>query len=871
MKNYKKILLTFGLIGLIALGGQKAYAVNFYDTLGTRYEGAVERLAELKIVTGVSKNSFDPERKVTRAEFAKMYIESALKPAEIEALIIDDANVIGFKDVKKEEWYYKYIVCAVNKGFMKGYEDGTFKPDKEVTYAEISKMVTLALGHDYLTVDTENAWYTNYVDKMYSEGLFRNVLFKEITDPATRGNVANIIWNMLRADVWKMVKRSDADGFVYVNTYNNLFSHKIIDHILLLNAKIQGFKEINGNIYVTIKDTNYKLFDQSTQITFSMIGGYSDVLLKRVEYPGEVVRYEAVGISTDIGSTLHEGTYKKLKEEGFDLTNKYRLSSDTDYAYLYHNENDSSYSDRAVGIMMNNVTIIKKSKVTDTAEKIDESDKSHSSTKNQFEDDPISYRYEKLDKVFTREIDINEGEKKIEGNALLFKNNQRVEWSSLKEGDILVEVAKNEYYFIASTESTTTVLKEYNKKKGEYSITTSSGTYETYAQTRYLDYFSDKVYTFNSLKDSKLKEAIDKKVRLTFDMSDRVVKIELLEDKVDTKELNMGIFMNLTVLSKDKNARNKLTIYQNGKSKAYNTSMSSISVDPGALIVYTYDDKNPGIIKSVKSASGKVKLTDKIVIDKYKTSDLQNSVKYFDEEDELSITAIKYHYKFGKYENPSSFDIETITISEYLGYKDADTTSYAIVDSEDVIKQIFVEDRTEKSTTYYGVVNKISKDSKSGKITVKVDVVGVKSLQEYEYTGRIDFIEGDFIKFVSEKGDKLEYKEKFTIGVLGYYKDLEVISSSIDSKTKKVTSYNLSNDSLLDVTNWKIITEGEEYNLNAYDVFLLTIGKIDDTQALCFKKTENVKPSNIKLENGDLIAINEIEGTVIIYRGYEKK
>ena len=871
MKNCKKFLLALGLVGIIALGGQKAYAVSFYDTLGTRYEGAVERLAELKIVSGVSKNSFDPERKVTRAEFAKMYIEAALKPAEIEALIIDDANVIGFKDVKKEEWYYKYIVCAVNRGFMKGYEDGTFKPDKEVTYAEISKMVTLALGHEYLTVDTENAWYTNYVDKMYAEGLFRNVMFRDVTDPATRGNVANIIWNMLRADVWKMVKRSDAEGFVYVSTYNTLFSQKIIDHVLLLNAKIQGFKEISGNIYVTIKDTDYKLFDQSTQITFSMIGGYSDVLLKRVEYPGEIVKYEAVGISTDIGSTLYEGTYKKLKEEGFDLTNKYRLSSDTDYAYLYHNENDPTYSDRAVGIKMNNVTIVNKSKITDTAEKLDEDDKSHSSTKNQFEDDIISYRYDKLDKVFTREIDINDGEKKIGGNALLFKNNQRVEWSSLKENDILVEIAKDQYYFIASTEKITTVLKEYNKKKGEYSITTSSGTYETYAQTKYLDYFSNKVYNFNSLSDSRLKEAIDKKVRLTFDMSDRVVKIELLENKVDTKELNMGIFLNLTVLSKDKGAKNKLTVYQNGKSKNYNTSITSISVDPGALIVYSYDEKNTSMIKTVKAAAGKVKLTDKIVMDKYKTSELQNSIKYFDEEDDLQITAIKYHYKFGKYDKPSDFDIETITIDEYLGYKDADTTSYAIVDSENVIKQIFVEDHTEKSTTYYGVVNKISKDYKSGKITVKVNVVGVKNIQEYEYTGRIDFIEGDFIKFVSEKGDKLDYKEKYTVGVLGYYKDLEVLSSTIDSKTKKVVGYKLSNDGVLDITNWKIITNGEEYNLNAYDIFLLTVGKLDNTEALCFKKTENVKPSNIKLENGDMIAINEIEGTVIIYRGYEKK
>ena len=872
MKNFKKLMLATLVVGAIALVAPKAYAVSFYDTLGTRYEGAVERLAELKIVSGVSKNSFDPQKKVTRAEFAKMYIEAALKPTEIEALTIDDANVRGFKDVSKDEWYYKYVVTAVNKGFMKGYEDGTFRPNQEVTYAEISKMVTLALGHTYLRVNTEKEWYTDYVDKMYAEGLFKNVPIVDVTRPAIRGDVANIIWNMLRADMWKMTERSDKEGFVYVNTNKTLFSQKIIDHELLINAKVQGFKEINGYIYVTLNNKDYKLFDQSTTITFSMIGGYSDVLLKRVEYPGEIVRLEAVGISTDIGSTLYEGTYKQLKAEGFDLSNKYRLGTDTDYAYLYHNENNDSYSDRAVGIKMNNIMVVDKAKVTDKAEKTEDEEKTHSSVINQFEDDVISYRYDKADKVFERTIVINEGEKEIKNNAVLFKNNKRVEWAALKENDILVEVSKDQYYFIATTSKVTTTLKDYNKKKGEYSITTSNGEYETYAQTKYSDYLSDKLYNFNTLKESKIKEAIDKKVRLTLDMSERVVKIELIEKEVDTKELNFGIYIGLTVSSAERGAKNKLSIMQNGKTKAYNTILSSVSAEPGDLIAYTFDEKSSSnIIKTVRLVSGKVELADKIRIDKFKTSELQNHLKYFDEEDELKITAIKYHYKFGKYDTPTGFDVETISISEYLGYKDDNSVSYAIIDAEDVIKEVYVADYIEKSTTYYGIVNKISKEKKTGKIIVKVSVVGVRTPIEYEYSGRIDFVEGDFIKFTSEKGEKLDFKEKYTIGVLGYYKDKEVLAPITDNRTKKVIGYTLSNDEIFDTDEWVIRAKEEEYNLNGYDVFLLTVSKNETAAGLYFSKTENVKRGTIKLEAGDMIAINEIEGAVIIYRGYEKK
>ena len=870
MKNYKKIIATLAVTGLIFFGGSKALAVHFYDTLGTRYEGAAERLAELKIVSGVSKNVFEPERKVTRAEFAKMLVESSLKPAEIEALISDDKEV-NFKDVSKDEWYYKYVVAAVNNGYMKGYEDGSFRPNDSVTYAEISKMVTLALGHRYLRSDDPRGWQAEYVDKMYEIGCFKNIYIRDIHDPAIRGNVANILWNMLRTTTWKMIERNETDGFAYVDSHQTLFSHKIIDHVLLTDVKILGYTEINGNLYVEVSNGTYKLFDQDTIINFSSIGGRTDLLLKRVEYPGEIVQYEAIGVSTDIGSTLYSGTYNELKEQGFDLSNKYKLSSNTDYAYLYHNDSDDSYSDRAIGIKMDTFWMVDKSKTSDESpkEKAEELT-GHSEVTNQFTDDIIGYRYEKADKVFTRTIDINDGEAKISGGAVLFKDNKKVAWSSIKEGDVLVEVAKDKYYFIATTSTKDAILTGYSKKSGNTYIETTAGTFATYDKTRYTNYFTKTLKLFNKMADKDLKEILDKKVRLTFDMSERVVKIALLEDEIDIKELNLGIFAGFTAMSSGKTTNNKIEIIQNGKKKAYNTSVTSVGFDPGELIIYTYDEKlSTNVIKSVKTVGSKSDLADKIRIEKFKTSDLQKHVKYFDEEDGLRITQILYHYKFGKYETADSFELVTLSIAEYMGLKDDFTESYAIIDSEDVIKEVFVSDRSEKSTTYYGIVNKIYKDKKSSKNHVVVKVVGTIKEIDYELEGAINFVEGDFIKFTSEKGEKLKFVEKYSVGVMGYYKDIEVIGENIDSKTKKVTSYMLSNEGIFDPIIWKLTTKEEIINLNAYDMFLLTVSK--DEKGYHFTKADNIKKGNIKLQTGDMIAINEIDDTVIVYRGFEKK
>ena len=126
-----------------------------------------------------------------------------------------------------------------------------------------------------------------------------------------------------------------------------------------------------------------------------------------------------------------------------------------------------------------------------------------------------------------------------------------------------------------------------------------------------------------------------------------------------------------------------------------------------------------------------------------------------------------------------------------------------------------------------------------------------------------------WIKQQVKTGTELKFSEKYSVGVMGYYKDIEVVGENIDSKTKNVTSYKLSNDGIFDPIVWTITTKQEIVNLNAYDMFLLTVEK--NESGYHFKKADNIKKGNIKLQVGDMIAINEIDDTVIVYRGFEKK
>ena len=859
-----KILVGLALGALIYLNNTgMVNAVSFYDTVGTKYEGAVELLAELNIVEGTKANVFSPEKNVTRAEFAKMLVEAALTPAQQKALDFDYSKVQKFKDVNEKDWYYRYVTIAVNNNFMQGYEDGTFQPNKEVSYSEIAKMVTKALGHLYLKETDPRGWDAEYVDKAYEEKLFDHVKFDSPSQKAIRGDVANIIWNTLKADEWHMILRNDEMGFTYVRTGKRLIDSRIVDHVLIEDTTIQGFKEINGNIYVQIRDNYYKMFDQKAKIYFSSIGGLSDILLKRVEYPGKVVSYEVVGISTDVGSKLYAGTYKELENDKIDLTNLKRLSPKADYAYIYHYEDDST-KDRSLAINLSNAVLVDKIKISQETPKDEDKskkDKEYSSVDNQYQDDMIAYRYKSDDKIIIKTIEINEGDLVLEDGVVLFKDNTRVQWSSLKTGDVLIEITEGKYYFVQTGQEEVVVkLKGYNDEKNNYYIETSKGKMETYNSTMYTDYLSNDVVEFYRLGKKTLDNLIGKSISVMTDMTGRVIKITLLEDDIKFSDLNIGIFDALLPQSDKKNV---IRLIQDGKTKSY-PSTSSTNATRGSVVKYKLDEKNPGYITSISVLSGASNLTDKIKFSPITLEKLSSRLGYFEDE-EITITKITFHYKFGKYQEMEGYDITNPTIKDVQDLpNDKNIKAYIITDKSDIIRYVFIVDDREKEENLYGIVNSFYKNNKDKKNYVQIAVVGGRT-KDYILSNTPDCEAGDFVVFTAKDESTVTIGERFSAKNLGYYKDI-IIEKEIKDKYNNPESYDLSDEGKLDLKEWTITTKTEEYRLKNYEVFLLKVTQNGNGwEIVDADRITSEKPNFAK---GDRIAINEIENTAIVYRGF---
>ena len=93
------------------------------------HETAIHKL----YINGYEDSSFKPEGNMTRAEAAAML-------ARLQGLDLSNSARPGFIDVRSG-WYNSVINAVVNAGYMKGYPDGTFRPNGKITRAEFAQMI----------------------------------------------------------------------------------------------------------------------------------------------------------------------------------------------------------------------------------------------------------------------------------------------------------------------------------------------------------------------------------------------------------------------------------------------------------------------------------------------------------------------------------------------------------------------------------------------------------------------------------------------------------------------------------------------------------------------------------------------------------
>ncbi|WP_054974093.1 S-layer homology domain-containing protein [Paenibacillus sp. A3] len=141
-------------VATLQRNGNSIYTVieankSFEDLASHWSKADVELLANKLVVEGVSDKQFQPDRNITRAEFAALVVRSL-------GLNSVTANTY-FTDINSSAWYAGVVAAASQAGIINGYEDNTFRPDAQITREELAAMIIRSLSYAGVASDVSES------------------------------------------------------------------------------------------------------------------------------------------------------------------------------------------------------------------------------------------------------------------------------------------------------------------------------------------------------------------------------------------------------------------------------------------------------------------------------------------------------------------------------------------------------------------------------------------------------------------------------------------------------------------------------------------------------------------------------------------
>lgn len=183
MRNLKKVLaLVVAFSMMLSVVAFADYADVAEDA---SYADAVELLSALDIIKGDDLGNFNPDKTITRAEFAAVVCR-ALGYGDV-------AGVNNFVDVPADHWAAGVIGYAAQLGIVNGYGDNKFGPEDNVTYDQAVKMLVVALGFENVA-QRKGGYPSGYLAVASQYKITSGV---KATTEAPRATVAQLVYNAL--------------------------------------------------------------------------------------------------------------------------------------------------------------------------------------------------------------------------------------------------------------------------------------------------------------------------------------------------------------------------------------------------------------------------------------------------------------------------------------------------------------------------------------------------------------------------------------------------------------------------------------------------------------------------------------------------
>ncbi|WP_239633163.1 S-layer homology domain-containing protein [Paenibacillus sp. H1-7] len=174
---------------------------TFADLTKHWSQSDVELLASKLVVNGMTESSFAPDNRITRAEFAAILVRG---------LGLNEASAAKFTDVLPSDWYAGVVGAAAKAGLVDGFEDGTFKPNANITREQMAVMAARAMTIVGKKAAADAQGLASFSDSASISSWAKEAAAQTVTAGIMNGMTASTFVpgeNATRAEAAVMVKR----------------------------------------------------------------------------------------------------------------------------------------------------------------------------------------------------------------------------------------------------------------------------------------------------------------------------------------------------------------------------------------------------------------------------------------------------------------------------------------------------------------------------------------------------------------------------------------------------------------------------------------------------------------------------------------
>ena len=180
--------------------------VDFSDVTSHWAKSSIDDMGSRMVISGVGNNNYEPDRDITRAEFAAIFIRAlGLTPGTGDKT---------FSDVANTDWYCPYIKTAAASGLITGYSDGSFAPNDKITREQAMTIIARAMKITKLgvtlTSSQSNALLVGYTDANDANDYAISGIASCLQSGIVNGRTATTLCpsgNITRAEVAVIVQR----------------------------------------------------------------------------------------------------------------------------------------------------------------------------------------------------------------------------------------------------------------------------------------------------------------------------------------------------------------------------------------------------------------------------------------------------------------------------------------------------------------------------------------------------------------------------------------------------------------------------------------------------------------------------------------